>query len=154
MKTDSEVGKWFLWWPCHRQIKPGHFPSSCLWSERSAELWCLWERFIMWLSENLYSTWLHTDAPALSSLCTQESFSAAWVWRLTSTCPLANRAFIVMLWEMTAQCRAVIPETETEEKVLSATARDMGYFTHIGIWGYYSYSKRMILHEKRPKIEL
>lgn len=55
-------------------------------------------------------TWLNSDAPLPRSICTQESFSAALFWRSASGTPQLDRAFIVALWEMAAQCRGVIPE--------------------------------------------
>lgn len=57
-------------------------------------------------------TWLRRDAPARRSIFTQESFSVALAWRLTSACEVEDKALMVTLWEIAAQCRGLIPETK------------------------------------------
>lgn len=65
----------------------------------------------------LCSTWLSRDAPVPRSISTQDSFSTALFWRLTSSSPLLDKAFMVALWEMAAQCRGVIPEVRRKTRV-------------------------------------
>lgn len=68
-------------------------------------------------------TWLSGEAPASSSSCRQRSLFSAWDCSSASDSQIGAegeaRAFIVTLWEITAQCNGVRPERVQERRWLT-----------------------------------